>query len=108
MVLDLFEKEIERMEREVRDLKTSHQLAPGTTKFYRNVIDFPPGTHYITYTFGADEPMPAMCVLLFGYMTMAFAQNSTTYEAYLNSTASNNIQVVMISSIKIESAVVHD
>ena len=107
-MIDLFQKELERMEHEVRDLKTCHQLGAGTTKFYRKVIDFPPGTHYITYTFGSDEPLPALCVLLFGYSTIAFAQNSTTYEAYLNSPASNDVQVVMISSIKIESAVVHD
>lgn len=57
----LFEKELERMEREVRDLKTIHMRGLGTTRFYKQQVEFQKATSQIFEVhIAADEPTPAI------------------------------------------------
>lgn len=62
----LFEKEIDRLQREVRDLKTSHLLGAGTTRFYQKNVTIEPGaTRTVRITIAQDEPMPPLLVVLY-------------------------------------------
>ena len=67
-MIALFEKELMRMEKEVRDLKTAHQRGLGTTRFYEyeKQINVSQGTSYsFTATVADGEPeRPAVMVLM--------------------------------------------
>ena len=65
----LFEKRIERAERELRDLKTAHPHGPGTVRFYAKTAQVTGSPAYInvrfTSTIAADEPAPGFIICLY-------------------------------------------
>lgn len=67
--MSLFDKTIQRMEQEVRDLKTSHQIAVGSLTFYREAgSTTTPSSGYIT------EPIYIRITVKSGERAYPFAQ----------------------------------
>lgn len=62
----LFEKELEQMEQEVRDLKTIHQRGLGTVEFYEatetKTVSYPQGYATFSIDIASGEPTPAIII----------------------------------------------
>lgn len=104
-MISLLDKTLEKLERDVRDLKTSHQLGAGSTKFYRKSVDVTfPGSFNIKTKIMDGEPTPYALVLLYPSGQYAFSTitQSGTYYFYLASGASETVTVYATCSAQIE------
>lgn len=105
----LFEKRIERAERELRDLKTMHLRGLGTTQFFTKT--YQAGQTFNGFiadiTFKADEPLPAIAMIYWsnGSSYIPNWDGQLTYEFRSGQAAS---EWLIISSSEIETFTVRE
>ncbi len=75
-MISLFDKELMRMEQEVRDLKTIHQRGLGTTRFYTYEREITIPDEYDRFSLQATVEDPSLLpIVIFPYMEYVGAIN---------------------------------
>lgn len=76
----VFDKELERMEREVRDLKTAHESGLGVARFYKyeSTTNIPSG-YYIWYLTAVAEDATLMPAVVLPFLGGNIVQNFSIY-----------------------------
>ena len=108
-MISLLDKTLTKLEREIRDLKTAHQLGAGSTKFYRKSVEVTfPGNFNIKTKIMDGEPTPYALVLLYpgGQYAFGTITPSGTYYFNIASGISQTVTVYATCSAQIESLTV--
>ena len=105
-MISLFDRQLQRLEHEIRDLKTGHFIGVGTIEFYVKELDIEPTTDLsIELTIAADEPLPPFLMVMFPDGTTFSrytAPSNRKYTFYEGSSEPFGGKVVAISSSFIE------
>lgn len=65
-MISLFERQLKMLEYELLDLKTSHQLGAGSTKFYAKDIYIPSASTFsLQIKIADEEPMPPLLMMIY-------------------------------------------
>ena len=110
----LFDKELEEMEREVRDLKTVHLRGLGTIVFYSKTNTYTiPANKQLNWTISlqTDEPAPALISISWtqAYSTRVIETASDSITGSIGGGTSGRTVVVKVvgsSSFKIETEII--
>lgn len=102
-MISLFEKELMRMEQEVRDLKTIHQRGLGTVRFYEaSVSTTVNGSKTFTANLATGEPSNPLAIgLTYGQAPLEnfiLPSSSAGLERTVTTINSQNVAVKFISS----------
>lgn len=104
-MINLFDQELQRMERDLRDIKTAHRIGAGSTKFFRKSIDVEfPGNYNIKVKIFDGEPTPPAIIFLYSWGQWAVSSVSASNIYQFNIARSDNVTepVHVISSAQIE------
>lgn len=114
-MISLFDKELEEMEREVRDLKTIHARGLGAVRFYEaeatKTVAYSQGYATFTITIAQDELTPAIIIptltipepLVYTFATYSINDDGDSASVTVSAYTPGTVKLKVISSSPIGS-----